>query len=121
MEERCYLPKINFEGLIGESFAELLRVKNEASEKLICLDLLLDDKFDQWDIEGYIRSIQRLEPKFIRITVAEEFVNKPTLNQIREVQGALEHFAKFVNYDAEKRVQNFAVDDIQIQYVYEKC
>lgn len=115
MQERYYIHKVDLEVLTSQDFEELLRTKKAQGEK-VCIDMELNDTFDEWDIEKYVEAFGRLKPDRIQITVSGNIHSRPTLHQIVEVAGALTYFANFDRYDEKEKCQYYTAGQTEILF-----
>lgn len=104
-----------FDKLGAEILAEYVNIKRLNLDELR-LVVECTKRFDEWEIENYIEQIKLIKPDVVEINVADEITTKPTLRQIIELQGALEHFAKLENYDSEKKCQIYTSGQMRILF-----
>ena len=118
MQEKFYLQVANLEALLSKDCSSILRAKRSRGHK-VCIKMELNKEFDEWDIEKYIERFKALGIEKLVITVSQSRKNQPTYNQLKEVQGALEYFAKFEGYDENEGCQKFSADDVEILFYSE--
>lgn len=79
------------------------------------LEMELNNKFDEWDIEKYVEAFRNINPDVIHIYIAKQD-ERPYYKQIKEVQGALEHFANVERIDIDEQQQVFKFNGIKIVF-----
>lgn len=118
MQEKFYLHVANLEALLSKDCSSILRAMRSRGHKVL-VEMELNSDFDEWDIEKYIERFKALGLEKLVITVSQSRMNQPTYKQLKEVQGALEYFAKFEGYNENERYQKFSANDVEILFYSE--
>ena len=118
MQEKFYLHVANLEALMSDECGSILNAMWSLDQK-VCIVMELDKNFDEWDIEKYIHRFKELCLEELVITVSQSRTNQPTYKQVKEVQGALDYFAKYKGYDENEGCQKFLADDVEV-FFYSK-
>ena len=115
MQGKFYIGVPDLKTLLSDEM--LLIARALFSEDIeICLEMELNNNFDEWEIEKYIQRFKELCVEKLRITVSENRYTQPTYKQIMEVQGALHHFATFDAYDEKEGCQRFCTKSMEILF-----
>ena len=115
MQEKFSLHVANLEALLSEECSSVLKAKGFSGQR-VCIHMELDKTFDEWDIEKYIKRFKTLGLGKLVITVSQNRNNQPTYKQLKEVQGALDFFAKFEGYDEVEGCQKFSADGVEVLF-----
>ncbi len=113
MQEKFYIGVPDLKTLLSDEMLLIARALFSEDIELY-LEMELNNDFDEWEIEKYIKRFKELCVEKLRITLSKNRHMQPTYKQIMEVQGALEHFAIFDTYDENEGCQKFHTDSMEI-------
>lgn len=79
------------------------------------IEIELNNRFDEWDIEKYVEAFKKINPDVVHICIANRD-ERPYYKQLMEVQGALEHFATLYNIDVDEQKEVFKFNGMEIVF-----
>lgn len=116
--DMCVLVKVTSKELCSEELLNFVReCRKENGFKKIEIEVELTRDFDEYDIELYVEAISKLNPDEFHIKQAE-WLKKPRYKTLKEVQGALEHFAEFREENRHRGYQVFKYNNTRVVFDY---
>ena len=102
---------------LSDEFNKFAQCCRECGVKYLKIEIELTRSFDEYDIEKYVEKILMIKPDEFHIKQATEF-KRPWYRILKEVQGALEHFATLRGENITEGYQVFDFGTTKIMYDY---
>lgn len=109
--------KVTSKELCSQDLYDFVQACRENGIKKIVIEMELTRDFDEYDIEVHVEAIAKLNPDEFHIKQAE-WLKKPRYKTLREVQGALEHFAEFREENRNRGYQIFKYNNTRVVFYY---
>ena len=109
--------KVGATDFLSEDFNNIVERFRESGINFLTIVVELTKGFDEYDIERYVERLSLIKPERFWIEQATG-IERPSYKTLKEVQGALEHFAKLESVNKSEGYQIFDFEGINIRYDY---
>ncbi len=116
-DDMSVIVKVTSKELCSEEFCDFVQACRKNGIKKIAIEMELTREFDEYDIEVHVEAIDKLSPDEFHIKQAE-WLKKPRYKTLKEVQGALEHFAEFREENRNRGYQVFKYNNTRVVFDY---
>lgn len=109
--------KVGATDFLSEDLNNIVERFRESGINFLMIVIKLTKGFDEYDIEKYVEKLSLIKPAMFWIEQATG-IERPSYKALKEVQGALEHFAKLESVNKSEGYQIFDFEGINIRYDY---